>query len=89
MRKSVSFVLFLLVINLSAQSRIETDLSGKGWKLIQDKEAQWKNDPFFLPPVVGRHLIKIFSESMFELKTWKYETGIKQSSIHRGWNENQ
>ena len=51
MRKLVSFVLFLLVINLSAQPRIETDLSGKGWKLIQDKDAQWKNDPFFLPPV--------------------------------------
>ena len=26
---------------------------------------------------------------MFELKTWKYETGIKQGSIEKGWNENQ
>ena len=51
MRKLVGFVLFLVIVNLSAQSRIETDLSGKGWKLIQDKDAQWKNDPFFLPPV--------------------------------------
>ena len=51
MNKIIQIVLFLVVINLSAQSRIETDLSGKGWKLIQDKNAQWKNDPFFLPPV--------------------------------------
>jgi len=29
----------------------EIDLSGSGWSLWQDKEAQWKNDELFLPPV--------------------------------------
>ncbi|MFZ4456875.1 MAG: sugar-binding domain-containing protein [Bacteroidales bacterium] len=51
MKRIVQTLLFVVVLNLSAQPRIETDLSGKGWKLIQDKDAQWKNDPFFLPPV--------------------------------------
>ncbi|MEI6751868.1 MAG: PA14 domain-containing protein [Paludibacter sp.] len=35
----------------SAQPRIENDLSGSGWKLLRDKDAKWKDDPFFLPPV--------------------------------------
>ncbi len=34
-----------------SQSRIETDLSGKGWKLIKDKDQSWKKDSFYLPPV--------------------------------------
>ena len=34
-----------------AQNRIEIDLSGQGWSLWQDQNANWQNDPFFLPPV--------------------------------------
>jgi hypothetical protein len=32
-------------------TRVETDLSGGGWKLWLDKDAKWENDPLFLPPV--------------------------------------
>ncbi len=31
--------------------RTEICLSGEGWKLWRDVEAQWKNDELFLPPV--------------------------------------
>ena len=34
-----------------AQTRIETDLSGKGWKLWKDNDSTWKNDRVYLPPV--------------------------------------
>lgn len=34
-----------------ADSRIETDLSGPGWRLWLDKNAAWENDKLFLPPV--------------------------------------
>jgi len=37
---------------LSGKShRIETRLSGEGWKLWRDVKAQWDNDELFLPPV--------------------------------------
>ena len=31
--------------------RIEMDLSGRGWSLWQDKDADWQKDELFLPPV--------------------------------------
>jgi beta-galactosidase len=31
--------------------RTEMDLSGSGWKLWQDKDAQWEHDELFAPPV--------------------------------------
>ncbi len=31
--------------------RVETDLSGSGWRLWLDQEAEWRNDPLFPPPV--------------------------------------
>lgn len=34
---------------VQAQSRIESDLSGKGWKLWYDKTAPWKDDELYLP----------------------------------------
>jgi hypothetical protein len=50
-RKFFTFAFLLFSISLFSQSRIETDLSGSGWKLLQDRYDQWKDDPFFLPPV--------------------------------------
>ncbi len=50
-KKLFAFAALLFTISLFSQTRIETDLSGKGWKLLQDKNDQWRNDPFFLPPV--------------------------------------
>ncbi|HEY1717387.1 MAG TPA: PA14 domain-containing protein [Verrucomicrobiae bacterium] len=35
----------------ASQPRVETDLSGSGWKLWLDKNAKWENDGLFLPPV--------------------------------------
>jgi len=34
-----------------ASSRISLDLSGSGWSLWRDKDASWKNDVLFAPPV--------------------------------------
>ena len=34
-----------------AQARMETDLSGNGWKLWVDTEAKWQSDTLHLPPV--------------------------------------
>ena len=52
MQKSLK-LLFLLccapLFVVHSQNRIETDLSGKGWKLWYDKDASWKNDQLFLP----------------------------------------
>jgi len=42
------FALLPLLTQLHAES---IDLSGTGWFLWRDKEATWKNDPLFLPPV--------------------------------------
>jgi hypothetical protein len=51
--QKLSLILFLLCISpfftLQAQTRIETDLSGKGWKLWYDKNASWNADKLFLP----------------------------------------
>ncbi len=35
----------------TVQARVETDLSGPGWKLWQDRAAAWKDDALFAPPV--------------------------------------
>jgi beta-galactosidase len=35
----------------AGQGRVEMDLSGSGWKLWQDTDAEWQNDELFLPPV--------------------------------------
>lgn len=48
--------LFGLLLSLSAccwacADRVEIDLSGPGWRLLQDKDAKWENDELFLPPV--------------------------------------
>lgn len=43
-------VLFSLAAR-AGQPRVETDLSGSGWRLWLDKEAAWENDLLFLPPV--------------------------------------
>ncbi len=59
--------IFWLLIKVTAQSRIETDLSGKGWKLLQDKEAQWKNDSFYLPPVNIANLPRHFPSGGWSL----------------------
>ena len=38
----------LSVIAVKAQNRIETNLSGKGWKLWYDKNANWKDEELYL-----------------------------------------
>ena len=35
----------------AAESRLEQDLSGTGWKLWLDKDANWEHDALYLPPV--------------------------------------
>jgi hypothetical protein len=35
----------------SASPRLTIDLSGPGWKLWHDRDAAWKDDELFLPPV--------------------------------------
>ena len=52
MRKSLTILILLSICSLlgiQAQTRIESDLSGKGWKLWYDKNASWKNDELYLP----------------------------------------
>ena len=44
-------LMFLAISVCASQPRIETDLSGAGWKLWVDKDAKWENDELFLPPV--------------------------------------
>jgi hypothetical protein len=47
------FILFILSLSplliVQAQQRIETNLSGKGWKLWYDKNAAWKEEELYLP----------------------------------------
>ncbi|MFC1606696.1 glycoside hydrolase family 2 protein [Candidatus Latescibacterota bacterium] len=55
-RITVMLFIFVLALHLPhhifAQSgRVERELSGSGWKLWLDRDADWKNDPIFLPPV--------------------------------------
>lgn len=47
---------FAFFFSLQAQTRIETDLSGKGWKLWYDKEAKWKDDELHLPSTAIRSI---------------------------------
>ena len=53
--QKLSLILVLLCLSpffpLQAQNRIETDLSGKCWKLWYDKNASWNTDELFLPSV--------------------------------------
>lgn len=47
--KTVFLLCLLPLLSIQAQSRMETDLSGKGWKLWQDKNASWENEELYLP----------------------------------------
>lgn len=47
---AIIFFLISLTTTVSAQERNIT-LPSTGWKLWLDKDAEWKNDPLFLPPV--------------------------------------
>ena len=52
MHKSLKLLILISIssfLGLQAQTRIESDLSGKGWKLWYDKDASWKNDELHLP----------------------------------------
>lgn len=63
MLKSIKITLlffFFSVFTLQAQSRIEIDLSGKGWKLWYDKNASWKDEELYLP---GTNIASIPSTS--------------------------
>ncbi|MBT4482657.1 MAG: hypothetical protein HOC71_03155, partial [Candidatus Latescibacteria bacterium] len=35
----------------SAPGRWEKELSGPGWKLWRDREAEWVDDDIYMPPV--------------------------------------
>ena len=49
---TVLIVLFICVYNAEAEiGRWEKDISGSGWSLWLDRDADWKNDALFLPPV--------------------------------------
>ncbi|MEO7313159.1 MAG: sugar-binding domain-containing protein [Chitinophagaceae bacterium] len=55
MQKSIFIFLYIslsLITNAQAQNRIETNLSGPGWKLWLDKDAIWKDDELYLPPAI-------------------------------------
>jgi len=55
MRRIVLFTLFLSLFNVSlvaaAPGRWEMKVSGEGWRLWLDKEAEWIDDDLYLPPV--------------------------------------
>jgi len=55
MRRIVLFSLFLSLFGVSlvaaAPGRWETKVSGEGWRLWLDKEAEWIDDELYLPPV--------------------------------------
>ena len=40
-----------ITIITAAPGRSEKELSGGGWRLWLDREAEWKNDNIYLPPV--------------------------------------
>ena len=45
-------VLFFSVFPASAEpGRWEQELSGDGWNLWIDREAEWMNDDIYMPPV--------------------------------------
>ena len=44
--------IFLVAASSAAASpRTEVDLTGSGWRLWLDREAQWEHDELFVPPV--------------------------------------
>lgn len=47
----VTIIAISAYAGLAAQSRVETDLSGSGWKLWEDKAAPWQDVELFLPPI--------------------------------------
>lgn len=52
MFKITLFLLGLLnLFGLSAQERLQMDLSSSPWNITLDEKAEWKNDKLYLPPV--------------------------------------
>ncbi len=49
--KIIIVLLGTLLLAGSTQAREQLTLSGSGWKLWQDTEATWQNEPLFAPPV--------------------------------------
>lgn len=47
----IRYILIIMTVlcAASAWSRVTVDLSGDGWFLLLDKEAEWQNDRLFLP----------------------------------------
>ncbi|MCB9854528.1 MAG: hypothetical protein H6818_02490 [Phycisphaerales bacterium] len=39
------------ILKADTDLRVDIDLSGNGWRLWLDRDADWRNDPLFLPPV--------------------------------------
>jgi hypothetical protein len=52
----VCLVLATSLASAAAAARIETDLSGTGWRLWHDKDAKFESDELFLPPVALTNL---------------------------------
>ena len=44
-------ILFTLNLVYANPGRWEKELSGENWQLWLDRDADWKNDNIFLPPV--------------------------------------
>ena len=47
----ILFLLFSISHASTEPGRFEMKLSGEGWKLWLDREAEWQNDELFLPPI--------------------------------------
>ena len=51
----ILFIILCFTLNFadfgSAAGRAEKEISGAGWSLYLDRQAQWQNDSLFLPPV--------------------------------------
>jgi len=52
MALSMIFIMNIHTDTANAETgRTEREISGKGWQLFLDREASWRNDKLFLPPV--------------------------------------
>jgi beta-galactosidase len=54
--RAVVVVFAVAAADATFAGRVETDLSGPGWKLWHDGDAKWEDDELFLPPVNVRKL---------------------------------
>ena len=72
----------------AGQPRVETDLSGPGWKLWLDKGAKWEADELFLPPVdVTKLPVNLPTDGWDALKSNAHDVsvpGTVEEYLHSG-----